>query len=169
MLFLLCIHQFTWLRQLGVVTTTHSRRGYKNFASSSWKFFHIVTKRKLHNYENSFFFLFLIFIFWVVRKRSKRTIGTSLPVLFCICLIWIFCMIQSLHFLCEQKTKQKSHRRIFTSLIPYRSEAVNPLTSSLRSLERNGFIDFILGTPWRRKAEAGEPPELDAEWTIPML
>ncbi|NLI36299.1 MAG: hypothetical protein GX416_07305 [Bacteroidales bacterium] len=39
------------------------------------------------------------------------------------------------------------------------------LLPSLRSLERNGFIDFILGTPWRRKAEAGQRG-LDLYWTI---
>jgi hypothetical protein len=74
-------------------------------------------------------------------------------------------VVRNLHFLGGQKTKQKSHRRIFTSLIPYRSEAANPLTHFLRSLERNGFIDFILGIPLRRKAEAGKSG-LDAEWTI---
>ncbi|NLI36790.1 MAG: hypothetical protein GX416_09805 [Bacteroidales bacterium] len=95
-----------------------------------------------------------------------------------VCLVFIIITISiipfslylfNLHFLYEQKTKQKSRRRIFTSLIPCRSEAANPLTHSLWSLERNGFIDFILGIPSRRKAEAGEPPDMDLYWTIPTL
>ena len=42
------------------------------------------------------------------------------------------------------------------------------LLRSLWSLERDEFIDFILGTPWRRKDEAGQSG-LDADWTIQIL
>jgi hypothetical protein len=51
--------------------------GYEKFASSPCSERVVVMKTELHNQQKSYFFI-LIFIFFVGRKRSKRTTGARI-------------------------------------------------------------------------------------------